>query len=98
MVPWSLNNFREEGSLTTKQTEQRSGKMKKKTLGEIKKIAYEVIKERYQEEGVEKIKITQMDLNRCWQIFTEIILKNGTRKKVTLDIEEGGDIETFNES
>lgn len=76
-----------------------SKEMEKKSLKEIKKIIRETIEERYSEEGVETIKMTQLECDSiCWKGFGDVVLKDNTKKHISIKLSRGGEIEEFNES
>ena len=69
-----------------------------KTIKEIKEIIKKTIEERYSDEGVERIRITQLEFSTWWDGFVEVVLKNKTKKEIDISITEKGDLESFSES
>ena len=72
--------------------------MENKSLKEIKKIIKETIEERYSEEGVKAIKITQLECELIrWTVFGDVVLKDNTKRHISIDISREGEIEQFHE-
>ena len=69
-----------------------------KTIKEIKEIIKKTIEERYSDEGVERIRITQLEFSTWWDGFAEVVLKNKTKKEINISITEEGGLESFSES
>jgi hypothetical protein len=63
----------------------------------IKQEFKNTIQERYSDENVEKIKIKKMEKNIDWTIEGEVILKNGSKKRVSATINENGILDDFYE-
>jgi hypothetical protein len=60
-------------------------------VSEVKQEFKDTVQERYSEEGVKEIKIKEMETEDgdSWTIEGEVILKNGSKKRVsaTIDID-----------
>lgn len=69
-----------------------------KTIKEIKEIIKKTIEERYSDEGVEGIRITQLEFSTWWEGFVEVVLKNKTKKEINIVITGEGALESFSES
>jgi NOL1/NOP2/fmu family ribosome biogenesis protein len=64
----------------------------------VKQEFKNTIQERYSDEGVEKIKINEMEKNLFrWTIEGEVILKNGSKKIVNATIDKDGRLTDFYE-
>jgi hypothetical protein len=66
-------------------------------IEKVKQAFKNTIQERYSDEGVEKIKIKEMEKDIDWTIEGEVILKNGSRKRVSATIDDNGILDDFYE-
>ena len=68
-----------------------------KSIKQIKEIVRQILQERYSDEGIDKIEITQMDCDSIsWSVWVEVSLKKGDKKSVTLHLDRAGNLEKLN--